>query len=123
MADRFLSVLKAIRDVKVETGQSITRKNERIAKLAGRGSELEVITYKLCEAAGNGLIDKAQYQKFLEITLQAPPAPAVPAAQLCGHRSRTCPRRRDRTDSGPDSGFNSGINSAGKRTRIAVLFG
>ena len=76
MADRFLSVLKAIRDVKVETGQSITRKNERIAKLAGRGSELEVITYKLCEAAGNGLIDKAQYQKFLEITLQAPPAPA-----------------------------------------------
>ena len=80
MADRLLSVLKAIRDVKVETGQSITRKNERIAKLAGRGSELEVITYKLCTAAGNELITKAQYQKFLEITLQAPPAPAAPVA-------------------------------------------
>ena len=75
-ADRFFALMKSLKDAKIETGQSLTRKHERIAKLAGRGSELEVITYKLCEAAGNGLISKANYQKFLEITLQAPPAPA-----------------------------------------------
>lgn len=56
--------------------RSIAYKRERLARLSGRAAELDVITFKLCEAAGNGLLAKAHYEEFLRLGLQSSPGSA-----------------------------------------------
>ncbi|MEE9274707.1 MAG: hypothetical protein V3V62_05310 [bacterium] len=67
---RIQSILSVL---SLEAERSIEFKRERLARMTGKSAEMDVITYKLCEAAGNGLIEKKHYQEFLRLTLQKPP--------------------------------------------------